>query len=59
MMSGQMTLQQELVDFSLLGTAGVIGESNRITFHVELNVLFLLFTSCLLASGVLLGDELH
>lgn len=46
-MSGQMDLQQELVDFSLLGTAGVMGKSNWITFHVELNVFYALFTSCL------------
>jgi hypothetical protein len=26
--TGRMTLQQGLVDFSLLGTAGLIGESN-------------------------------
>lgn len=33
-----MTLQQELVDFSLSRTDRVIGEINWITFHVELNV---------------------
>ena len=33
-----MTLQQELVDFSLSRTARVIGEINWITLHVELNV---------------------
>ena len=42
-----MDLQQELVDFSLLGTARVMGKSNWITFHVEPNVFYLLLTSCL------------
>ena len=48
-----MGLQQEPVDFSLLGTAGGTGRV------IELNVFCPLFTSCLPAPGALLGDEPH
>lgn len=57
-MSQGTNLQQELINFGLLGIPSVLGVSNWITLHVELNV-FSLFSSCLPASGALLVHEPH